>query len=109
MRKTILTPGKLYARLGAEFRRLRPATCQSCAMPMLYALDAAHGDAAHGDDANWAVHHVERLCDDCKPIIADIVRRYALEFDMYDPVFTTRPAKTFFGATSTMPPFQAGS
>jgi hypothetical protein len=104
MRKTILTPGKLYAKLGAEFRRLRPASCQSCAMPMLYAVDMAEGDGA-----NWSVQRRERLCDDCSPVVADIVRRFSLEYDIYDPMFTTRPAKTFFGATSTVPPFQAGS
>ena len=81
MDRTSLTPGKLYARLSAEFRRLRPTQCESCAMPMPYLV---HRD---GDDApNWAVEDDVAACSGCTLIAAEVVRRLALEYDLWDPI-----------------------
>lgn len=99
MPKKTLTPGNLYARLSAEFRRLRPAGCQSCNMPMLYAIERVDGDYA-----NWRVEHIDRVCHDCLPVVADIVRRHAAEFDVYDSQFTTRlPLPDFIDSTPASP------
>jgi hypothetical protein len=104
MSKAILTPGKLYAKLGAEFRRLRPAGCESCVMPMLYAIERVDGDYA-----NWMVENAGRACDDCKSLIADIVCRFSFEYDVYDPAFTTRAPRPGLVASSSIPPHRLHS
>lgn len=83
--KPLLTPGRLYARLSDEFRRRRPADCQSCVMPMLYAIEPVEGDCA-----NWLVDEMPRSCDACQDLAAEIVRKYSFEYDVYDPAFTTK-------------------
>src|SRR5476649_1387269 len=50
MERTALTPGKLYSRLSAEFKILRPARCESCAMPMPHLVRRSGEDAP-----NWAI------------------------------------------------------
>ena len=80
MERNALTPGKLYARLSAEFRRLRPEHCVNCRMPMVVLTRRAGPDAC-----NWAVEATTHLCDNCKGLIEAIVARAAEEFDLYDP------------------------
>jgi hypothetical protein len=82
--KKILTPGRLYARMSDEFRRMRPPDCQSCSMPMIYAIEALDGDCA-----NWLVDEASRSCDACLGLLTGIVRRFSFEYDVYDPAFTT--------------------
>jgi hypothetical protein len=82
MAKTLITPGKLYAKLSAEFRRLRADTCAACNMPMVYVIERHAGDYA-----NWLVGEPLRNCEACEPIITDIVRRLSLEYDIFDPTF----------------------
>jgi len=83
MERKALTPGKLYARLSAEFRRLRPTQCESCAMPMPYLV-------YRSDDAapNWAVEDDVAACSGCTLIAAEVVRRLAGEYDLWDPIST---------------------
>jgi hypothetical protein len=85
MDKVTLTPGKLYAKLAEEFRRSRPLACHSCSMPMLFVIEA--GD---GRNANWLVDDRAASCEQCRPLVAEIVKRFASRFDVYDPMFTTR-------------------
>ena len=80
MERNALTPGKLYARLSAEFRKLRPDHCANCRMPMVV-LTSRGGPHA----CNWTVESTTHLCEKCNGLIADIVRRAAEEFDLYDP------------------------
>ena len=80
MYRTTLTPGKLYARMSAEFRRMRPAHCGNCRMPMVL---LAH--RLELDGPNWTVERDGPMCDKCRPIIAAIVRQAAAEFDLRDP------------------------
>jgi hypothetical protein len=80
MERTALTPGKLYARLSAEFRTLRPARCESCAMPMPYLVRRA-------DDApNWAVGDEVAACAGCTLIVAEVVGRASRQYDLWDPI-----------------------
>ena len=79
MDRPALTPGRLYARLAAEYRRVRPAHCGNCRMPM---VQLAH--RTHLDGPNWTVEGAA-LCDKCAPLIAAIVRQAAAEYDIKDP------------------------
>lgn len=84
MDKKTLTPGKLYAKLADEFRKSRPLTCHSCSMPMLFAIEC------DGEHANWLVDDRAVNCEECRPLVVDIVRQFASRFDVFDPMFTTR-------------------
>ena len=81
MEREILTPGKLYARLAAEFRRLRPEHCGNCRMPMV-ALTHRLGPR----EANWTVEQGSSLCEKCAPLVAAIVKAAAERYDINDPV-----------------------
>jgi hypothetical protein len=81
MERTALTPGKLYARLSAEFRTLRPTRCESCAMPMPHLVHRA------GDDApNWAIDDEVAACAGCTLIVAEVVGRVSRRYDLWDPI-----------------------
>lgn len=90
MDRTALTPGKLYARLSAEFRRVRPEHCGNCRMPMVvltHRLGPTH--------CNWTVEPASNICDQCEDLIAAIVKRVAQEYDLNDPIsvpFFPRPS-----------------
>ncbi len=81
MDRTALTPGKLYARLSAEFRRLRPPDCGNCHMPMVV-LTHRLGP----DDCNWTVEPPSHLCDPCLEMLAAVVKKVATEYDLHDPI-----------------------
>ncbi len=83
MEKTYLTPGKLYASMGEEFRRTRSPECSSCQVPMVYMIEQQPGDLA-----NWLVEPVPRPCDECERLIRDIVRSHSSSFDIFDPTAT---------------------
>lgn len=80
MDRQTLTPGRLYARLSAEFRRLRPKYCGNCRMPMVQLTLRASPEAC-----NWAVEETP-LCERCAPLVAALVKDAAGQFDLCDPV-----------------------
>lgn len=79
MHRTSLTPGKLYARLSAEFRMLRTDTC-SCNVPLPFVVERTDPD-----DANWELGAVPPACEKCRPTIDDVVSRAREHYDVYDP------------------------
>jgi hypothetical protein len=81
MDRIALTPGKLYALLSAEFRKLRSTQCESCAMPMPYLVQPARSDAP-----NWEVEDEVAACGDCTSIVGEVVERIARKYDMWDPI-----------------------
>jgi hypothetical protein len=81
--KTFITPGRLYARLGEEFRRLRAPECACCEMPMVCVIDPYF--AEHG---NWEVDAMPHGCAPCRRIVCEIVRRHTLRYDINDPTAT---------------------
>jgi hypothetical protein len=90
MDRTPLTPGKLYARLSAAFRGVRPAHCGNCRMPMVV-LTHRLGPS----ECNWSIEAASNLCGTCEVLIASIVKRAADEYDLLDPIsvpFFPRPA-----------------
>ena len=80
MDRTELTPGRLYARLAAEYRRVRPSHCGNCRMPMVM---LTHRPYPAGP--NWALEPHTSLCDQCEPLVAAIVREAAGQYDLKDP------------------------
>jgi hypothetical protein len=83
MGKVSITPGKLYARLSAEFVRLRPPRCDSCHMPMVYVIEPRLGSGA-----NWLVDDPTPGCEECRDVLDGIVRRFSLLYDIFDPTCT---------------------
>jgi hypothetical protein len=81
MDRQTLTPGRLYARLAAEFRRLRPRHCGNCRMPMVQLTHRASPEAC-----NWAVEEAAPLCERCGPLVAALVKEASSQFDLRDPV-----------------------
>lgn len=81
MERTALTPGKLYARLSAEFRRVRPRECGNCRMPMVVLTHRLGPDSC-----NWTVEPLSNHCDQCEGLIAAIVERVSAEHDLHDPI-----------------------
>ena len=86
MARTSLTPGKLYARLSAEFRMLRPNSCSSCSVPLPFVVERADPDSA-----NWELGPVPPVCDDCRATIDEVVSRALAHYDVNDP--TASPAR----------------
>ena len=89
MDRTALTPGRLYARMAAEFRRARPEDCGNCRMPMVVLTHRLHPEGP-----NWTVEATP-LCERCAPLVASIVREASLEYDLKDP--TAVPFLPSFG------------
>jgi hypothetical protein len=85
MDRTSLTPGKLYARLSAEFRMLRPGTC-SCNVPLPYVVERDGPDAA-----NWELGAVPPACETCRATIDEVVSRALTHYDVYDPTASPVP------------------
>jgi hypothetical protein len=81
-----LTPGKLYVRLSAEFRMLRPESCSSCSVPLPLVVERDGPDSA-----NWELGAVPPVCDDCRRTIEEVVSRALEHYDVYDP--TALPAR----------------
>jgi len=80
MDREVLTPGKLYARLSAEYRRVRPPHCGNCRMPMVMLTHRPYPDGP-----NWTVEAHNQLCDKCGPLITVVVRRAQDQYDLRDP------------------------
>ena len=86
MDRTALTPGKLYARLSAEFRMLRPDSCSSCSVPLPLVVEREDPNLP-----NWELGAVPPVCDRCRETIEEVVSRASQNFDVYDP--TASPAR----------------
>ena len=96
MERIALTPGKLFARLSAEFRRRRGHL--NCRMPMLM---LAHRVTPGGP--NWTIEQSQTACETCLPLVMAIVGEAAEEFDLRDP--TAMPK---WPATTVRAPTQPG-
>ena len=80
MDRIALTPGRLYARLAADYRRVRPPHCGNCRMPMV-----ALTHRPYPDGPNWTTEPLDTLCEKCRPVIAAIIRQAMEELDLRDP------------------------
>jgi hypothetical protein len=81
MERIPLTPGRLYARLSAEFQMLRSGRCSSCHMPLPEVVEDARGE----DEANWTMGPIPSVCEECRPVAEDIARRTSYFYDVHEP------------------------
>lgn len=77
--RTLITPGRLYAQLAAEFRQCCCGECTHCVVPLPFPIDA------HGRGPNWAIGPLPRECESCRQLIDDLTRRYQSQYDLLDP------------------------
>ena len=84
MDRIALTPGKLYARLSAEFNRLREKRCRTCHVPMVFLAER------EGGSTNWAIENAPAVCPVCQPYIETAVEKAARQFDLWDPISPSR-------------------
>ena len=92
MVKELMTPGRLYARLSNELRARQEPRCDGCRMPMVYLREKPVAG-----EANWIVEPAGQACEACRPLIDEIVREYAVLYDLWDPtaIYALRPIAAF--------------
>lgn len=79
MERILLTPGKLFARLSAEFRRRRGHL--NCRMPMVM---LSHRVSPEGP--NWTLEPAPHTaCEGCMPLVAAVVAEASQQYDLKDP------------------------
>ena len=79
-----IAPGRLYALLSAEFRRVTEEDCGWCRMPL---LTVGRAQNAHG--GHWVVEPAT-TCERCVTAMREIVERYARRYDVW-PVYADSP------------------
>lgn len=81
-----LSPGALYGLLNDEFKKVRPAECDGCQMPLPFRVDPP-------DDvsANWRIGTPTDCPHDCRVLIAEIVARMWPLFDLRDEATKDSP------------------
>ena len=81
MERKRLTPGALYTALNAELKRLRPAACETCRMPLPFPIERPDPVSA-----NWRIGTPQPCSHGCDAIISEIAARMWPEYDLRDPV-----------------------
>ena len=95
--KTDLTPGRLYAKMWREFRRVCCEKCAAGPLPIPTLAEDAH------DRGEWTVGALQRDCSRCEKAYGEIVRRAQAKYELFDPLST--PVPFWF----TEPPTGSGS
>src|SRR5688572_4560472 len=85
--KPNLTPGRLYAKMWREFRRV---CCERCAAGPLPIPTLAEDANEHGE-GEWTVGPLQRDCAQCAKAYAQIVRRAQDKYELFDPLSTPVP------------------
>jgi hypothetical protein len=84
--RTSITPGRLYWLLSREFHEKRPEHCSACRMPLPELIETHDGE-----EANWTPGGMSPLCDQCAPVVGEIIARHQAAYDIFDPV--SRPLR----------------
>lgn len=79
-RRTAVSPSRLYAILDGEFRRLRPAQCKTCKMPLPYRIARANPEAS-----NWLIGAPDHCVHGCHGLIAELAVKLMAEYDLEGP------------------------
>lgn len=88
--KTLITPGRLYARLSSEFREACCDRCTNCTLPPPEPVYDASGEGP-----SWALGELSNACQKCVEQIAGIVRRYQELYDLLDPISPRMPTPAY--------------
>jgi len=73
--RRLVTPGQLYRMLSAEFRAQRPRGC-TCRVPMVASREPAP------EGPNWYLEPRGRTCGACDPLVTNLARLYARDYDL---------------------------
>lgn len=73
-----ITPGRLYARLSAEFRRRR--SCAWCRLPLPLMVEREADD-----EPNWTLDAFGPGCTGCERLVRALTHEYQDRFDLHDP------------------------
>jgi hypothetical protein len=84
--RTSITPGRLYWLLTREFHEMRPEHCAACRMPLPELMETQQGD-----ESNWEPGGMPPVCEECAPVIREIIERHQAAYDIFDPV--SRPLR----------------
>lgn len=78
MTRTTINAAELYTLLDAEFRRLKPAACGRCRMPMPYWRKPP-------DDvsANWHIGTPAECPEGCHLVVAELLARMWTRYDIH--------------------------
>ena len=77
--RTLITPGRLYAKLSSEFRQVCCTNCVRCVLPV-------PAPYLGRDGTTWNLGKLPDECDACAKAIKEIVLRHQAEFDLLDPI-----------------------
>ena len=75
--RTTVSAAQLYTLLDAEFRKLRPAACRTCRMPMPYWRTPPDEVSA-----NWHIGTPSPCRHGCHLVIAELLARMWTFYDM---------------------------
>lgn len=77
MSRTTIPAAQLYAILDREFRRLRPAACTTCSVPLPY-YRLPPDDVS----ANWFIGTPRECEHGCHVVIAELLARLWTQYDL---------------------------
>ncbi|MGI9076878.1 MAG: hypothetical protein ACR2G6_06030 [Gemmatimonadaceae bacterium] len=81
MRRPNLSPGALYTRLQAEYKRRRTVGCDRCRVPLPYLIERPDEVSA-----NWRIGTLQPCVHKCDVIIAEIAAGLWPQYDLNDPI-----------------------
>ena len=77
MSRITVSSAQLYAILDREFKRLRPAACTSCAVPLPY-----YRRSPDDVSANWFIGTPHECPHGCQVVIAELLTRLWTQYDL---------------------------
>jgi hypothetical protein len=83
--KAMITPGRLYYLMSAEFRQMRCSDCTNCSLPLPQHVDS--------EETSWALEKWTRDCEKCARLISQLVRKYQAKYDLMDPFSRPVPGR----------------
>lgn len=96
-----LTPGRLYAKMSAEFRACREGRACNCTMPLPYTRERSEPG-----DCNWRLQPLWSECAHCQALVRALGAKYSTRYDVRDPFWVGRDP--IFEAESEDPPYRYG-
>jgi hypothetical protein len=77
MSRTVLSAAQLYAILDREFKRLRPAACTTCSVPLPY-----YRRSPDDVSANWSIGTPHECAHGCHIVIAELLATLWTQYDL---------------------------
>jgi hypothetical protein len=77
MSRTVLSVAQLYAILDREFKRLRPAACTTCSVPLPY-----YRSSPDDVSASWSIGTPHECAHGCHIVIAELLASLWTQYDL---------------------------